>query len=932
MAEFNAGSIEATLTLNRDPFTRGLELAKEQARRFEDDPITAHLRVDDGDSAAKIATLKAELDAIHDKTVHVTVDTDRSKFDEAARGIEGLASDVEDLGTKSNIAGGPGGIGSLGSAAASAGGPGGGIGLMGAGIAALVPLLDPILGFGLGAVSSMGVAATGLGSFALFAIPTFKQIGQAQKDVTKAQDEIANATTMKQKEKALKDLAAAEKELNGPMGQVLQNYQALTKEFDAVQKQVAPGIATVFNEALKTAQVVLPMLTSVVDATSSALASSIDQVRGFLTSPVFSGFIDFVSKNIGPVMQSLTTTVLNYVSGFMSLIQEAKPLMDAFDNIMVDMSEGFKNMVLSPGFKDFINAMAAAMPAFEKLGSDIFKTLGDVLVHLEPLVGPGIQFLDALVKAVDTLITGGSFDALIRLLNAFLQALIPALPAIANMINSVIVPLANALVPILQALTPLMPIIGPVVVALLSLRLLEGPLGRILGIVETLSKLRAGEGMGGMLGKILGPGGSTAAGQLGGTLLGGALGAFGGSELAKYTEPGKGPGATTGRTLTTVGGGLIGAGAGMAATGVGVVPGAITAGIGAALIGAGEVTSHWKGVSKFFNDQVWQPIDRNSRGTFRDVENWSKSAFGHVEGFFKNIGHDVTNWSKNVGGAFSQFFAKDIPNWSKSAGSHITGFFVNIGHDVSNWSTNVGHAFGQFFTKDIPNWASSAGSHISGFFVHIGHDVSNWAQNAGKSIGNFFTHDIPNWANNAWHAVSGAFSNIGHDIGQAFVDAKNTVIGFFSDAGTWLLDAGKNIIQGLINGIESMAGSVVKGVEHIGGGIIHSISTGFGLWSPSKLMHGFGVNIAQGLANGIAAGADAVSLASDKMNAAVQGPAPIPLNVNPASRSGASMGNVNITIHNPVGETTDTTLHRTMQKIRFHGLLPPELWDVKKAG
>jgi hypothetical protein len=43
-------------------------------------------------------------------------------------------------------------------------------------------------------------------------------------------------------------------------------------------------------------------------------------------------------------------------------------------------------------------------------------------------------------------------------------------------------------------------------------------------------------------------------------------------------------------------------------------------------------------------------------------------------------------------------------------------------------------------------------------------------------------------------------------------------------------------------------------------------------------------------------------------------------------------GSLAITIHNPVGETSDTSIHRTMQKVKFHGLMPPELWDVRKSG
>jgi hypothetical protein len=45
---------------------------------------------------------------------------------------------------------------------------------------------------------------------------------------------------------------------------------------------------------------------------------------------------------------------------------------------------------------------------------------------------------------------------------------------------------------------------------------------------------------------------------------------------------------------------------------------------------------------------------------------------------------------------------------------------------------------------------------------------------------------------------------------------------------------------------------------------------------------------------------------------------------------GGGGGDVHVTINNPVGETTDSSLHRTMSKLRFHGLLPVEAWDLQK--
>lgn len=70
MGTFNAGSIEASLTLDRSQFVRELKAAREQARRFEQKDINVDLKIDDG---GQIATLKALLDSVKDK---ITIDAD----------------------------------------------------------------------------------------------------------------------------------------------------------------------------------------------------------------------------------------------------------------------------------------------------------------------------------------------------------------------------------------------------------------------------------------------------------------------------------------------------------------------------------------------------------------------------------------------------------------------------------------------------------------------------------------------------------------------------------------------------------------------------------------------------------------------------------------------------------------------------------------
>ncbi|QWI52523.1 carbamoyl-phosphate synthase [Bacillus mycoides] len=92
-------------------------------------------------------------------------------------------------------------------------------------------------------------------------------------------------------------------------------------------------------------------------------------------------------------------------------------------------------------------------------------------------------------------------------------------------------------------------------------------------------------------------------------------------------------------------------------------------------------------------------------------------------------------------------------------------------------------------------------------------------------------------------------------IGQLLSTITGKVIGgitkCFSDAGNWLVNAGKNIIQGLINGITGMVGKAVSAVKKVGSSIKDGIADFFDIHSPSRLMYGMGEFVTEGLANGI---------------------------------------------------------------------------------
>lgn len=92
----------------------------------------------------------------------------------------------------------------------------------------------------------------------------------------------------------------------------------------------------------------------------------------------------------------------------------------------------------------------------------------------------------------------------------------------------------------------------------------------------------------------------------------------------------------------------------------------------------------------------------------------------------------------------------------------------------------------------------------------------------------------------AWNAIKQTASNM-----------LTSIVGIFRSIN--LFEIGKNIIAGLINGIKSMVGAVVKAAADVVSSIKSTITgtKGMDIRSPSRVTYGYGVRMIEGLVNGI---------------------------------------------------------------------------------
>ncbi|RDH76343.1 phage tail tape measure protein [Mycolicibacterium moriokaense] len=99
--------------------------------------------------------------------------------------------------------------------------------------------------------------------------------------------------------------------------------------------------------------------------------------------------------------------------------------------------------------------------------------------------------------------------------------------------------------------------------------------------------------------------------------------------------------------------------------------------------------------------------------------------------------------------------------------------------------------------------------------------------------------------------VSGLVSPIAGRIGNAIIDSIITVRNFIGR----FFDIGRQLVQGLINGIVSGIGSLLNAVRNMAGSAVNEIKKKLGIHSPSTVFAEIGSNITAGLVDGIKGGA-----------------------------------------------------------------------------
>ena len=136
----------------------------------------------------------------------------------------------------------------------------------------------------------------------------------------------------------------------------------------------------------------------------------------------------------------------------------------------------------------------------------------------------------------------------------------------------------------------------------------------------------------------------------------------------------------------------------------------------------------------------------------------------------------------------------------------------------------------------------------------------------------------------AWNGITSAVSNGVNNVMNTVKGIGGKIKGAFNGAGSWLLNAGKNIIMGLVNGIKNSIGDAVNAAKNAASNVVNAAKSALGIHSPSRVFRDeVGKMIPAGLGKGVEANMSLAlnpvqRMVADIMpNSLLNGPASLPV-------------------------------------------------------
>lgn len=718
-----------------------------------------------------------------------------------------------------------------------------------------------MIGVAGGATLGLATAFAGAGAsavaFGLLAKSALSDVFETQKDLARLQERLDLETDGAKRIKLQEEMAARVALLTSEQQRALKANQALKASWEDLTGAMQPGVVTAYAGAVTGLTTVIEMLRPTFEGAVGAVQTLVDSLNMNLESADVQAFIEFLNSYGAPALVAMGKAAGNLTAGLMNILTAFAPLSVDMQDGFLRMSEGFRQwsagLTESSRFESFVNYVRENWPKVKEI-------FGDGIIGMVELIaafgGSASSFMDNLVDMMnrfrewsETLSSNQGFQDFISYViangprvSAFFGAIISTLVSLGEAIaplGSIVLRAATQVFEFFTTLNENHPIIAQIGAAIVTL------IGVITFMIIPVKLLMAGFNLLAPVLKWV----MTLFKNMSNPIT------FMYSIVSKVLN--------VWLKLKPV---------------FALLAGPIGIAIAAIMLLVAVFIRLWNENEKFREGvmAVWEAI---------------KTAFSTAVEFISNIvttvvGALVEWWQANQ----QTFLTAAQAVWDTVytvVSSVIMLVFDIVSRIVSNlvtfWRANSDHILNIAQTTwDLIKAAISIAiaivtgvvktglGIIQGIFEVVWPLISGIVEVAWAVIKTAIDVAIDlvfGIISAGMQLISGDWEGAWETIKETAANIMDSIVSTFEGIDLWQI--GKDIIQGLINGVASMAGAVVDGVSNVASGIVGAVRGVFQTRSPSRVFRNIGVDVMAGLQIGVTKQADrtvnAVAAVAERM-------------------------------------------------------------------
>jgi TP901 family phage tail tape measure protein len=283
----------------------------------------------------------------------------------------------------------------------------------------------------------------------------------------------------------------------------------------------------------------------------------------------------------------------------------------------------------------------------------------------------------------------------------------------------------------------------------------------------------------------------------------------------------------------------------------------------------------WNGISSaaeslwHFLEGVWNGVVHGVESLWHSVEQVWNTVWGVTEKVWGAISGFFTKWWPLLLLIFAAPIALLIGAWNhfhqaiedtaKTVWNAVSGFFKGIWDDIVNGATTIWNLFYTYVIEpNVQLWheIESIWDTVMGVLARAWDEINGLAAAAWNLVYEYVIRPVKQ----IWNDVVAIFGEVNNAIVNKLDEAWHSV----ERIGDKFLDIGKNIVMGIVHGVEDAAGYLVNALGNVASDALKGAKSLLGIKSPSTV---FADQVGKWIPHGIAQGIlDHAKVAQDAMS------------------------------------------------------------------